>query len=139
MYNCITYLLSPLNLQVASPATESKGLPFISNWCCKKPGAMWVHSWKLTWKPKRGPIKTTVPLQWGYMGFHVSLGECSSRHFWYVSLRRIPSTPSYSRHILGIINSCYLVMQVFNGVIWVLAESSSLALLSTGNPKPVVP
>ena len=24
----------------------------------------------------RGPIKTTVPLKWGYMGFHVSLGEC---------------------------------------------------------------
>ena len=35
-----------------------------------------LHSWKLTWKPKRGPIKTTVPLKWGYMGFHVSLGEC---------------------------------------------------------------
>ena len=34
------------------------------------------HSWKLTWKPKRGSIKTTVPLRWGYMGFHVSLGEC---------------------------------------------------------------
>ena len=33
-------------------------------------------SWKLTWKPKRGSIKTTVPLRWGYMGFHVSLGEC---------------------------------------------------------------
>ena len=32
-----------------------------------------VHYWKLTWKPKRGPIKTTVPLKWGYMGFHVSL------------------------------------------------------------------
>ena len=38
-----------------------------------------VHSWKLTWKPKRDPIKTTVPLKWGYMGFHVSLGECRSR------------------------------------------------------------
>ena len=36
-----------------------------------------VHSWKLTWKPKRGPIKTTVPLKWGYMGFHVCLGECT--------------------------------------------------------------
>ena len=35
-----------------------------------------LHSWKLTWKPKRGPIKTTVSLKWGYMGFHVSLGEC---------------------------------------------------------------
>ena len=35
-----------------------------------------LHSWKLTWKPKRGPVKTTVPLNWGYMGFHVSLGEC---------------------------------------------------------------
>ena len=35
-----------------------------------------LHSRKLAWKPKRGPIKTTVPLKWGYMGFHVSLGEC---------------------------------------------------------------
>ena len=31
---------------------------------------------KLTWKPKKGPIKTTVPLKGGYMDFHVSLGEC---------------------------------------------------------------
>ena len=37
-----------------------------------------IHSWKLTWKPKRGPVKTTVLLNWGYMGFHVSLGECNS-------------------------------------------------------------
>ena len=36
----------------------------------------YIHSWELTWKPKRGPIKTTVPLKRGYMGFHVSLGEC---------------------------------------------------------------
>ena len=36
-----------------------------------------VHSQKLTWKPKKGPIKTTVLLQGDYMGFHVSLGECS--------------------------------------------------------------
>ena len=34
------------------------------------------HSRKLTWKPKKGPIKTTVLLKGGYMGFHVSLGEC---------------------------------------------------------------
>ena len=39
-------------------------------------GVGMVHSWELTWKPKRGPIKTTVPLKRGYMGFHVSLGEC---------------------------------------------------------------
>ena len=32
---------------------------------------------KLTWKPKRAPIKTTISLKWGYMGFHVSLGECN--------------------------------------------------------------
>ena len=25
---------------------------------------------------QKGPLKTTVPLKWGYMGFHVSLGEC---------------------------------------------------------------
>ena len=36
-----------------------------------------VLSRKLTWKPKKGPIKTTVSLQRGYMGFHVSLGECT--------------------------------------------------------------
>ena len=41
-------------------------------------GGRGLHSWKLTWKPKKDPIKTTVPLKWGYMGFHVSLGECRS-------------------------------------------------------------
>ena len=35
-----------------------------------------LPSRKLTWKPKKGPIQTTVPLKGGYMGFHVSLGEC---------------------------------------------------------------
>ena len=35
-----------------------------------------LPSRKLTWKPKKGPIKTTVLLKGGYMGFHVSLGEC---------------------------------------------------------------
>ena len=35
-----------------------------------------LHSRKLIWKPKRVPIKTTVPLKGGYLGFHVSLGEC---------------------------------------------------------------
>ena len=34
---------------------------------------------KLTWKPKKGFIKTIVLLKEGYMGFHVSLGECMSR------------------------------------------------------------
>ena len=34
-----------------------------------------IPSRKLTWKPKKGPIKTTVPLKGSYMGFHVSLGE----------------------------------------------------------------
>ena len=33
-------------------------------------------SQKLTWKPKKSPMKTTVPLKRGYMGFHVSSGEC---------------------------------------------------------------
>ena len=37
---------------------------------------MELHSWKLTWKPKRGPINATVLLKWGYMSFHVRLGEC---------------------------------------------------------------
>ena len=39
-----------------------------------------VHSRKLTWKPQKGPIKTTVLLKGDYMGFHVSLGECSTRN-----------------------------------------------------------
>ena len=39
-----------------------------------------LPSRKLTWKPKKGPIKTTVPLNRGYTGFHVSLGECISCH-----------------------------------------------------------
>ena len=34
-----------------------------------------IHSWKLTWTPKRGPIKITVTQKWDYMGFHVSLGS----------------------------------------------------------------
>ena len=25
---------------------------------------------------QKGPIKTTVPLKWGYMGFHVSFEKC---------------------------------------------------------------
>ena len=37
-----------------------------------------IHSRKLTWKPKKGPIKTTVLLKGVYMGFHVSLGEYMS-------------------------------------------------------------
>ena len=45
-----------------------------------------LHSWELTWKPKRGPIKTTVPLKWGYMGFHVCLGECKWEVVAYVFL-----------------------------------------------------
>ena len=36
-----------------------------------------IHSRKLTWKPKKGPIKTTVLLKGDNMGFHVSLGECT--------------------------------------------------------------
>ena len=40
-------------------------------------GDMPIHSRKLTWKPKKGPIKTTGLLKGGYMGFHVSLGECN--------------------------------------------------------------
>ena len=38
---------------------------------------MCIHSRKLTWKPKKGPVKTTVLLKEGYIGFHVSLGECN--------------------------------------------------------------
>ena len=36
-----------------------------------------LHSRKLTWKPQKGPIKTTALLKGYYMGFHVSLGECT--------------------------------------------------------------
>ena len=35
-----------------------------------------LHSRNLIWKPKKGPIKTTVLLKGHYMGFHVSFGEC---------------------------------------------------------------
>ena len=41
-----------------------------------------IHSWELTWKLKRGPIKTTVPLKRGYMGgcqnYGPFLGPCSN-------------------------------------------------------------
>ena len=40
-----------------------------------------LPSWKLTWKPQEGPIRTTVPFKGGYMGFHVSLGGVL-RFFW---------------------------------------------------------
>ena len=53
----------PLTLQVGIPDARP----------CSLRG---LHSRKLTWKPKKGPIKTTVTLKWGYMGFHVNLGEC---------------------------------------------------------------
>ena len=36
-----------------------------------------VHSRRITWQPKKGPTKTTVPLQGNSMGFHVDLGECN--------------------------------------------------------------
>ena len=48
---------------------------FILRFQSKKQNA--IHSWKLTWNPEKGPIKTTVPLKGDLMGFHVSLGECS--------------------------------------------------------------
>ena len=35
-----------------------------------------LPSRKLTWKPKKGPTKTTVPIKRGFLGFHVNLGEC---------------------------------------------------------------
>ena len=25
---------------------------------------------------QKGPVKTTLPLSWGYMGLHVGLGKC---------------------------------------------------------------
>ena len=37
-----------------------------------------LHSRKLTWKPNKSPRKTTVLLKGDSMGFHVSLGECTS-------------------------------------------------------------
>ena len=42
---------------------------------------MLLHSRKLTWKPKKGPIKTTALLKGDYMGFHVRLGECKDSGF----------------------------------------------------------
>ena len=35
---------------------------------------------QVTWKPKKGSIKTTVLLKGDYMGLDVSLGECSYFH-----------------------------------------------------------
>ena len=46
-----------------------------------------VHSRKLTWKPKKGPTNTTVPLKSGYMGFHVSLGE--RKYFFLQAIRSV--------------------------------------------------
>ena len=40
-----------------------------------------LHSQKLTWKPKWGPIKSTVLLKGDYMGFHVSLGDCNRKDY----------------------------------------------------------
>ena len=40
-----------------------------------------LHSRKLTWKPKKGPVRTTVLLKGDYMRFHVSLGECIVPYF----------------------------------------------------------
>ena len=57
-----------------------------------------LHSRKLTWKPKKGPIKTTVLLKGDYLGFHVSLGECS------ISLR----DPSGFCRVQGIPPECIL-------------------------------
>ena len=34
-----------------------------------------IHTRKLTWKPKKWPIRTTVLLKEDNLGFHVSLGE----------------------------------------------------------------
>ena len=42
-----------------------------------------LQSRKLTWKPQKGSIKTTVPQTGGHMGFHVSLGECTEPHIQY--------------------------------------------------------
>ena len=38
-----------------------------------------LHSRKLTWEPKKSPIKTTVLLKGVYMGFYISVGECIGR------------------------------------------------------------
>ena len=41
-----------------------------------------LHSRKLTWKPKRVPRRTTVPLKEGYVGFHVSLASGMTSRQW---------------------------------------------------------
>ena len=50
-------------------------------YCCLREGGSfsspYIPSRKLTWKPKKGSIKTIVLSKGGYMGFHVSLGECT--------------------------------------------------------------
>ena len=41
----------------------------------------------INWKPKKGPIKTTLLLKGDYRGFHVSLEECQSLGAWAVRFR----------------------------------------------------
>ena len=67
---------APFDNRVRSP-----GKSYQEKCSAKRPEAherILLHSRKLTWKPKKGPLKTTVLLNGGYMGFHVSLGECTS-------------------------------------------------------------
>ena len=56
--------------------TPTKGISHGKNAKC---GGHWEYI--LSRKLKKGSIKTTVPLKRGYMGFHVSLGECSGSKF----------------------------------------------------------
>ena len=67
----------------------------------------YLHSWKLTWKPKRAPIKTTVPLKWGYMGFHVSLGECIRGDYGVEARSVEPRVQGYRVKVLGILLDPY--------------------------------
>ena len=58
-----------------------------------------LHSRELTWKPKRGPMKTPVPLKGGYMGFHVSLGECRELR---ISGLKVQGLPSFWRGVFNL-------------------------------------
>ena len=87
-YTTIGYFLGALEGDLLSRSAQGSGTTQQPA-CFHRPGSsaagdvqaflcwmQYVHSRKLTWKPKKGPVKTTVLLKGGYVGFHVSLGEC---------------------------------------------------------------
>ena len=69
--NTDTLNLKTGNLKTSIPKNPKAWNPISS----KAPNPSEAYSRKLIWKPKKGPLNTTVPVKGGYMGFHVSLGS----------------------------------------------------------------